>query len=429
MKRKHFLQHTAALAPFLIAFNPLAAVQKKFLQYFVPQVSKENRILVLIELVGGNDGLNTVIPIDKYSQLSVARRDILIPENKILPLNDTAVFGLHPSLTGLQNLYNNKLLSLVQGVGYAEAEYSHFRAKAIKYTANTQKEELRSGWLGRYLAEHYPDYPHHYPLHNTDGPPAFRIGSSVSPKTTQGIEEDFSIGIANLTDMSTSAAIPEDNTMGSNPASEKINKIKAVAKQIRQYAPIIEQFAARQQNLSKLYPEPEKNLLADQLKTVARLIGSGINTRVYLVGQTDYDTHADQVDKADTTKGKHAALLRDLSEAITAFQDDLQLMGKQDEVLGMTFSEFGRRIASGSYGTDHGSSETNILFGTQLNHGIIGKSPELPAKITIDDNLPVQFDFRSLYKTILTDWFGVPLQSAKAIINQGPDEKIDLFKG
>ena len=147
MNRKHFLKHTVAVAPFIIAFNPLAAARKSFLQTLLSEGSYKNRILVLIELAGGNDGLNTVIPIDKYNILSAARRDILIPENKILRLNDTNVFGFHPSMTGLQKLYNDKLVSVVQGVGYPEPEFSHFRAKAMKYSANAEKRKSsRVGW-------------------------------------------------------------------------------------------------------------------------------------------------------------------------------------------------------------------------------------------------------------------------------------------
>ena len=204
--------------------------------------------------------------------------------------------------------------------------------------------------------------------------------------------------------------------------------MRAISNQIKLYAPAILSFSKKQDTLSKLYPEPEKNPLADQLKMVAKLIGSGLNTRIYVVNQTGYDTHAEQVDNSDTTKGKHAHLLDQLSQAITAFEDDLQLMGKQDEVLGMTFSEFGRRIASSdSLGTDHGTGETVILFGSKLKSGMVGVSPDLPAKVTLDDNLPLQFDFRALYASVLTGWFGVSEAAVKTIITQGAETRVDLF--
>lgn len=434
MNRRYFLKQAVTVAPFVLAFGAVSCRNKNFLQDLIKASNNPNRVLVLIELTGGNDGLNTVIPIDKYSILSAVRRDILIPENKILKLHDTDIFGFHPSMTGLQRMYNDKLISIIHGVGYPEPEFSHFRGKGIKYTANTEKQEIRSGWLGRYLEQKYPLYPKGYPARQIDGPPAIRLGR-VSPKITQfippdseGLEEDISIGITNISDLNVTLEAPNDNIMGNSHADQNLDNIRSVSKQLRLYSPTIKASAEKQKNLSKLYPEPLKNPLADQLKAVASLIGSGLNTRVYIVNQSDYDTHADQVDKKDTTQGKHACLLKDLSEAITAFEDDLHLMGKQDDVLGVTFSEFGRRIMCGSYGTDHGTAETMILFGSKLKTGMVGTSPNLPSKVTLDDNLEVQYDFRSVYKTILTDWFGVRDNEVKRIIAQGPEEKLDLFK-
>jgi uncharacterized protein (DUF1501 family) len=346
LSRRDFIKNAALSAPFVLSFNLMSCRNKAFFQQFDSSINYRNRILVLIELTGGNDGLNTVIPIDKYSILSVARKDILIPEKKILPLNDSDIFGFHPSLVGLQRLYNDKLMTVIHGVGYPDPDFSHFRGRSIKYTANTNKEEIRSGWLGRYLYHNYPNYPLGYPVHANDGPPAIRMGR-ISPKITQftpdridKTEEDISIGLTNVSDLNVSP-VAFDTEMSENSSAEKnLGIIRNVSKQLMLYTPTIKKNLSNQKNLSKLYPEPLKNPLADQLKTVASLIGSGLSTQVYIVTQSDYDTHADQVDRSDTTKGKHSSLLRDLSEAITAFEDDLHLMGKQDDVLGMTFSEF-----------------------------------------------------------------------------------------
>lgn len=434
MNRRSFLKQTAIAAPFVIGLNCLSCRQRAFFQSLMPEINYKNRVLVLIELMGGNDGLNTIIPLDKYESLLAVRKDILIPEKKILRLPDTDIFGLHPSLTGLQKLYNDKLISVVQGVGYPNPEFSHFQGKRIKYTANTDKVEIRTGWVGRYLDESYPNYPKGYPLHSTDGPAAIRIGA-VSSKITQfmsginkGLEEDIGVGFSNIEDFDSSAQISEETVTDSSFAASNLDVIRDVSKRIKLYSPIIQTYSSRQKNLSKLYPEPSKNPLADQLRTIARLIGSGLNTPVYIVSQDGYDTHADQVERSDTTLGKHASLLKDLSEAITAFEDDIHLMGKQENVLGMTFSEFGRRIQCGSYGTDHGTAESVILFGTALRHGIIGSSPDLPKKITDADNLTVQYDFRALYRSVLSGWFGVPEEKLKNIIPQGQDNRPVIFK-
>jgi uncharacterized protein (DUF1501 family) len=427
MNRRLFIKHAAAIAPLIVAFNPYAMAQRGFLQNLIPSDGNNKRKLVLIELTGGNDGLNTVIPIDKYEILSEARRNILIPENKILKLNDTNIFGFHPSMTGLRELYNNRLVSIIQGVGYPDPDLSHFRGIAIKYTANTGKEEIRSGWMGRYLEQEYPQYPKGHSSQMTDGPPAMRFGL-VSPKITQGADEDFSIGITNLEDISDLSTLSVEDPVSNNMGGTNINTIRAVSDKIKLYIPAINMFSKKQENLSKLYPEQGKNPLADQLKIIAKLIGSGLSTTIYVAGQSNYDTHGNQVEKSDTTQGVHSNLLKDLSEAITAFEDDLYLMGKQDDVLGMTYSEFGRRIASSdSYGTDHGTSESVILFGTKLKKGIIGSSPDLSSKVNQGDNLPVQFDFRSVYKSVLSDWLGTSEDRIKTIITQGPDEKLDLF--
>ena len=416
MNRRYFIKQAALAAPLIVAFNPLAAARKSLLRNFALTGAYNNRVLVLIELTGGNDSLNTVIPVDKYDILSVARKNILIPDNKILKLNDSNIFGFHPSLTGLHQMYNDKLVTLIQGVGvgvgYGFPEFSHFHGINIKHTAHIEKTEIRSGWLGRYLAYKYPNYPKRYPLLNSDGPPAIEMGT-VSTRITTGVnDESFGLGIGNfsgldrLSDLSEDIDTPPDNMAGANIAA-----IRAVSKQIQLYGPIIKSFAGKQENLSKLYPEGEENTIALQLKTVARLIGSGMNTSIYVVNHGSYDNHGDQVDKTDTTKGKHATLLKDLSAAITAFQDDLQLMGVQD-----------------SYGTDHGTAETAILFGSKVKNGIIGKSPDLPAKVTVDDNLASQFDFRSLYGTLLNRWLGVPEETVRTIIDEGSTDRLDLFK-
>jgi uncharacterized protein (DUF1501 family) len=428
MNRRYFLKQSAAIAPFVLAFNPFAVAQRRFLQSSIIGENYKNRKLVLIELNGGNDGLNTVIPIDKYNILSVARPNVLIPESKILRLDDTPVFGFHPALPGLQRLYNDKLVSIIQGVGYPNADFSHSHELSIKQTANTEAKNV-SGWLGRYFDYQFPNYPDGYPVQSTDGPPSIRCGQ-VSFKITVGMRgDDLGIGINNISDFDGPSLMAADDLVADNSAGANINIIRATSRLLKLYAPVIQGYAKRQENLSKLYPEPGKNPLADQLKMVAKLIGSGLDTSMYVVHQSGYDTHAEQVEKNDSTQGIHANLLNDLSVAITAFEDDLYLMGKQDEVLGMTYSEFGRRIGAGeSYGTDHGTADTVLLFGTKLKNGIIGQSPDIPLKVTRDDNLPVQFDFRTVYRSVLQGWFGIASEKARTIIGQGPDEKLDLFK-
>jgi uncharacterized protein (DUF1501 family) len=146
--------------------------------------------------------------------------------------------------------------------------------------------------------------------------------------------------------------------------------------------------------------------LADQLKIVARLVAGGLKTRFYLVSMGGFDTHARQVETADTTTGAHARLLARLSEAIDAFQDDLQFLKVDNKVVGMTFSEFGRRIQSNaSGGTDHGTAAPVFVFGSNVQGGIVGSNPVLPDKPTVNDNITMQQDFRTVYNSLLEKWF------------------------
>jgi hypothetical protein len=153
---------------------------------------------------------------------------------------------------------------------------------------------------------------------------------------------------------------------------------------------------------------PPNNSLGDQLKIVARLIKGGLKTRVYMVSIGGFDTHSTQVNQTDTTTGVHATLLQRVSDAIKAFMDDVKFLGVQKRVYGMTFSEFGRRIKSNSsMGTDHGAAAPVILFGEYVAGGITGTNPAIPSSANVNDNVPMQYDFRSIYASILSNWFCV----------------------
>ncbi|HLO82889.1 MAG TPA: DUF1501 domain-containing protein, partial [Chitinophagaceae bacterium] len=157
--------------------------------------------------------------------------------------------------------------------------------------------------------------------------------------------------------------------------------------------------------------------LAAQLKIVARLIKGGLKTRVYMVSYGGFDTHATQVVSTDTTTGAHANLLKNVSDAIKAFMDDAKGLGVQDRVVGMTYSEFGRRIKSNaSGGTDHGSAAPMFLFGKNVVGGLTGSNPYIPPNVTVGENIPFQYDFRSVYASILQHWFCVPDDTLEQIM-------------
>lgn len=429
MKRRTFLRNSLSVTalPLLLNGLPIKVLGKgSMLETALQNSTATDRVLVIIQLSGGNDGLNTVIPLDQYTNLSNARANIMIADNKVLALNDTAVTGLHPSMAGIQDLYNNKMSTIIQGVSYPDPNYSHFRATDIWLTGADSDTVLTTGWAGRFLDQEYPNFPTGYPNADSPDPLAIQVGSVVST-ALQGPQVSMGMAITSSTDfynLVNGTYDPAPNT----PAGHELTFIRQTSTQTQQYTTVIKNAALAQQNLSTMYPAAGTNSLADQLKIVAQLIGGGLKTKIYMVGYSGFDTHNSQVDSSDTSTGQHADLLDELSVAVAAFEDDLHLMNKQDNVIGMTFSEFGRRIASNaSLGTDHGSSEPVFLFGSQLKGGMLGHNPVIPATVTVNDNLDMQFDFRSIYASILKGWFCVSdTELASVMLDTYPI--LDLFK-
>ncbi len=189
------------------------------------------------------------------------------------------------------------------------------------------------------------------------------------------------------------------------PAGKELQYVRLVSKQTQKYATVIKS-AADKVPVQGTYPA--NNSLADQLKIVARLVKGGLKTRLYMVNYGGFDNHSLQVNPADTTTGTHANLLKNVSDATKAFQDDLKNLGVDDRVVGMTFSEFGRRIKSNSSGgTDHGAAAPMILFGKNVVPAVWGNSPALPTNASVNDNIPMQYDFRSVYASLLENWLCV----------------------
>ena len=420
MKRRNFLKYSGAAAawasfPFRgFSINP--APQLPFLQALATGGNPNDRILVLVQLIGGNDGLNTFIPLDQYGNLSKVRSSVLIPENNVLKLNGALANGLHPAMTHFRDMYNDGLVSVVQNVGYPNQDYSHFRSTDIWMSASDADELLETGWAGRYLQSLHPAFPDGYPNPDNPDPLAIQIGSVVS-LALMGNTVPMGMAIA---DPSAYYQFVNDvvETAPDTPYGHELEFIRLVAQQAQVYYQSIKGAADVGQNLSTKYPAPEQNYLADQLKIVAQLISGGLRTPIYIVTLDGFDTHSEQVDGTfGNAEGAHADLLFKVSEAIAAFQDDLKLLGVDDRVAGMTFSEFGRTIASnGSLGTDHGAAAPLFAFGKNVIPGIIGANPQIPDDPFASADLPMQHDFRSVYASALQDWFGIG--NPESILNQ-----------
>jgi hypothetical protein len=201
-----------------------------------------------------------------------------------------------------------------------------------------------------------------------------------------------------------------------NPMGYELTYLRTVASQTNLYAVRIQ---AASNLVTQQGTYPTNNSLADQLKIVARLVKGGLKTRIYMVSYGGFDNHSLQTNATDTTIGTHANLLKNVSDAIKAFTDDCQFLGVQDRVIGMTFSEFGRRIKSNSsVGTDHGAAAPMFLFGAKVIGGVTGSNPSIPVNATVNDNIPMQYDFRSIYASILEKWFCVPATTLQMIMFQ-----------
>jgi uncharacterized protein (DUF1501 family) len=411
MKRRNFLKYSGAAAAWAsfqlkgFSINPVA--QLPFMHALANGENANNRVLVLIQLIGGNDGLNTFIPLDQYGNLANARSSILIPENNVLKLDGTLANGLHPVMTHLRDMYNDGLVSVVQNVGYPNQDYSHFRSTDIWMSASDSDQLLETGWAGRYLQNQHPAFPDGYPSPDNPDPLAIQIGSII-PLALMGNTAPMGMAITDPTvfyQFVNDIVEPAPNT----PYGDELKFIRLVSQQAQVYYQSIKDAADVGQNLSTMYPASGQNYLADQLRIVAQLISGGLNTPIYIVTLDGFDTHSEQVDGTfGNAEGLHANLLRTVSEAVGAFQDDLKLLGVDERVAGMTFSEFGRTIASNaSLGTDHGAAAPLFVFGKNVIPGIIGDNPQIPNNPFLSDDLPMQHDFRSVYASALQDWFGI----------------------
>jgi uncharacterized protein (DUF1501 family) len=405
MQRRKFLQRAAATAvmPGILGQgSQMMASSSNWLELLTNAATETNHVLVIIRMNGGNDGLNMVVPLDQYANLATARPQVLINENAVLKLNNTTATGLHPALTGVRDLYNEGKVKIIQSVGYPNQNFSHFRSTDIWMSASDAKQDLFTGWMGRYMMNEYPNYPNGYPNTTMPDPLAVQVGDMTL--TFMGGTGPLAVSYPDLNNLY------NFNDIGDTPLTGKMGKeldyIRLVAKQADKYGDAIALSNTRGSNSSVVYPT--NNGLATQLKAIAKLIKGGIKTRVFMVNIGGFDTHALQVDPNDHSIGSHANLMKQLNDAILAFQRDLEALKIADRVLGMTFSEFGRRIKSNSsFGTDHGAALPMFVFGTSLHGGVLGANPTIGSTVNVNDNIPYLHDFRSVYSSILADWFCV----------------------
>lgn len=357
-------------------------------------VPADQRVLVMIQLAGGNDGLNTLIPFgdDAYYK---ARPGIAIPKPQVLRINDH--FGLHPRMTGLKELYDEGKLAIVQGVGYPNPDRSHFRSMDIWQSAQPDNPTPRDGWLGRALEWRFDRMPSSAEALTlgTDKLPLSFVSGRITVPTLRRLE-DFQLNEGNASESQRSLKRQTLNRAIASPSSSRRE-----LDFLRRATATALTSADRMKSLNDSYSpavEYPATGLAQKLKLIAQMISADIPARMYFVGLDGFDTHAQQ-------EGGHAALLAELSGAIHAFERDLAGHRLADRVMLSTFSEFGRRVAeNGSLGTDHGAA--SMLFA--LSHGKPGLHGTHPSLTSLEDgDLKYSTDFRAVYAALLK-WLQIP---------------------
>ena len=412
MNRRDFLHNMAHLAA-LPSILPNWGLQQVFEQNSVlSNTIERDKILIIIRLDGGNDGLNTVIPLDQYANLNKVRSKILMDENKIIPIKFGKT-GLHPALDGFNSLINEDRLAVIQSVGYQKPNYSHFRSSDIWMTGSDSDQNLSSGWMARYIESQHPTYPQAYPNDQFPHPLSIEIGWQ-STLLFQGLNSFTSL-IYNNPEQFYKLMNPFKNTYPATLQGSKLAYLQLIGKQSQLYGQVVKDVFSK----GKTAFEFQNNELGNQMKIVQKLISGGLNTRVYMVRIGGFDTHNQQIDTADKTKGQHASLLKQINDAVITLMKNLDAENLGDRVVGITMSEFGRTVhANGSYGTDHGTVAPMFVFGNAVKSGVIGTNPVIPDKYQYNFDLPLQFDYRQAYSSILNQWLGSSKENNKQILYQ-----------
>lgn len=409
MKRRQFIRSMSALSmPLGLGLPGLS------LQNILPILENpSDKILIIIQLIGGYDGLSTFVPIDQMDSLYPLRSNIMPEEKNYLKVSEENAF--HPALNGFYQLFQEGQMSVIQNVGYPLQNRSHFRSLDIWNTGSGSSDYLDSGWMGRYadiIQSTELDYPW-----------AISLGKNVS-ETCQGQSKNHAIS---LVDPSSPIELPYGELTDSHilSFSENLEFIHNTILDNNKYGKVLETAFEKGNSLSNRYPED--NTLAQQFKTIAQLISGGLPTPVYTVSLGGFDTHANQVSGADKVSGTLPNLLRTLGDAIHAFWDDLNQLGLEKRVLGMTYSEFGRKIISNaSLGTDHGDAAPMFVFGDCLQQPIIGSNPIISKEVSPRDGIPFQIDYRNVYGSILEDWFDFDRTNIQNIFTNHSYENLNI---
>ena len=387
LNRRRFLG-TSALGSAVLTFGG----QVPFALGASALCTRSERILVVVELQGGNDGLNTVVPADDpvYRRL---RPTVGIRKDDVLPIAQG--LGFHGALRGFADLLEAGRLAVIQGVGYPDPNRSHFESMDIWHTCQRKQDVRTDGWLGRWLEE---------PSGSSERDPrALHLGAEKLPlalmSRTVRVPSVRSLEQFRLQGAEDPGFLDAVQTLSAAERDQEDDLLSFVQSSTNSALAASERLvtASKVKTSSIVWPTTQ---LAKQLQTVSHLIRSDMGTSVYYVSHGGFDTHAQQPDA-------HRSLLRQLGDSVKALLDELQEAGQGDRVVVMCFSEFGRRVEqNASDGTDHGTAGPVILAGADLQQGLVGATPRLDD--LEDGDLKHTVDFREVYSAVISHWFGVP---------------------
>ncbi len=431
MKRRTFLRSAlaaGAAAPLVLdgirvqAKNPL-----KFLAQ-LPTAQDDDKILIICQLFGGNDGINMLPPADDPQYL-VLRPNIAVPKAKCWTNSSIPGVYFHPSLAagdkgGLTTMLQQGNLAVVRNVGYPNPNLSHFRSTDIWLSGindSNPNDRLDTGWVGRYLQQKYPNFPTDLP----SDPLAIQFGGFSLALESKVGRMGIEVSDPSKQQGVVSASDALDDQSANTAYFDEYQFVADIAARSDKYAQRVkDSYATGKALLKGKYRSGDA--FATQMANCAALIAGGLQTKVYVVSMGGFDTHVSQTLQGDGSIGEHATLLSSLADGIAQFMNDMIRLNLADRIVGLTISEFGRRPEeNGSFGTDHGAASVQFVFGTQVNSGIYGAPFDL-SNFDENKNLGYSRDFRTVYLDVLTAWFGMTLDDARLNLKGGRSDQGDV---
>jgi uncharacterized protein (DUF1501 family) len=405
MKRRDFLKTTPLAASFSLGKIPVWASNM-----YDGQEGEDDTIVVVIQLFGGNDGLNTIVPADNDLYYSKYRKKINVPKAKLSRIGNSQSY-FNPALKlgktgGLEGLYKEGKLAVIQGIGYPYNSLSHFRSTDIWLSGKVPKddtERLETGWLGRYIDTQ---------TFASEHPSCMNIGNETSLLFQAGnINKSLSIADPNEFYESGKGILSGEVVQtGKNKYDQEYNYLLDLSIKSNKYSIIVKEAFDKGKNTLEF----AKGKLSDELKLVARLISGGLKTKIYMVSLDGFDTHSNQ----GSFDGKHAELLQEISESVSFFMNDLKAQKLTSKLIGFTVSEFGRRPNENeSSGSDHGSAGVMFMFGDAVKGNIYGKPLDF-SNLDSNQDFKYQYDYRAVYDEVLTKWLPSNNNTSTAILGQ-----------